>query len=537
MSNMTFGECLKCMLSALDISMNRLAKYINVDNSLVNRWVHGERIPPYGSSYIDNIASYISKNVYNAYQNKKLNEIIAKQGFSNNSCGTEDIIKRILLEAQGYSFECRKRHLDKTVKNSAKTSAFKISETVDMEVNNDDLIQTKMIDGIVGMSSNDKVIFGSENIIKYAFNMLYEAVKEDKKNKIIYLTFNSDVSKNNNEMLKLQSYLGTITKNGWEITILMKLDNNFSRVLNFIRLSIPLIFSGKLNIYYYINYAICNEEREMLIIPNTSAMSGFMHNRNTGLNTAFYLKCASAVNAFKDHFESMMEKNAHPLIKKYDSKAYLEYCRNLVESDETIGNRMVFRSDLDSILLPEHIYVRFLNKLNLSDDVVKIALYNYKKQCKAFQKNIKNYEYNEIYLMDSISSLIQTNKFCMNYYEGVQYIKLEIEEIIEVLENIIHNIKKYKHYKISFINRKIENLITAKNFSFVLKERKALFYESCNDRTNYPSIRLSIEEPTFIKAFEEYFMQGWEHITPANKEKSEAIMFLKRHIEALKRQA
>ncbi|WMJ77749.1 MULTISPECIES: helix-turn-helix domain-containing protein [unclassified Sedimentibacter] len=537
MSNMTFGECLKFMLSALDISMNRLAKYINVDNSLVNRWVHGERIPPYGSSYIDNIALYMSKNVYNAYQNKNLNEIIAKHGYSNNSCDTEEKIKRILLEAQGYSFECRKRHLDKT-KNSAKVQGFKAFGTIDVEVKNaKDMIQTKMIDGIFGMSSNDKVIFGSENIIKYAFNMLDEAINEDKENKIIYLTYNSNISKNNGEMLKLQSYLGTMIKNGWEIIILMKLDNNFSRILNFIRLSMPLMFSGKLNIYYYINYAMCDAEREMLIIPNTSAMSGFAHNCNIGLNAAFYLKCTSAVNAFKDHFESMMEKNAHPLIKNYDSKAYMEYWRNLVESDETIGNRMVFRSGLGSTMLPEHIYLKFLNKLNLSDDIVKFAFNNYKKQREAFQKNIKSYEYNEIYLMDAVSSLIQTNKFCMNYYAGVQHIKLEIEEIIEILENIIHNIKKYKHYKISFINRKIENLITAKNFSFVLKERKALFYESYNDRTNYPSIRLSIEEPTFIKAFEEYFMQVWEHITPANKEKSEAIMFLKRHIEALKRQA
>jgi len=107
---MTFGECLKYMLLALNLSMSRLAKSIHVDSSLVNRWVHGERIPPYDSSYIENIADYLSKNVYNEFQVNNINDILLKQGLKlDNVNNIDDKIKTALLEAQGYSFELKKK--------------------------------------------------------------------------------------------------------------------------------------------------------------------------------------------------------------------------------------------------------------------------------------------------------------------------------------------------------------------------------------------------------------------------------------------
>ncbi len=55
-----FGECLGVFLSELNVSRSRLAKEINVDRSLVSRWISGERIPSYDASYLEDISRFLS---------------------------------------------------------------------------------------------------------------------------------------------------------------------------------------------------------------------------------------------------------------------------------------------------------------------------------------------------------------------------------------------------------------------------------------------------------------------------------------------
>ena len=542
MNNMTFGECLKCMLSALDVSMNRLAKSINVDNSLVNRWVHGERIPPYGSSYIENIAGYLSKNVHYAYQIKNLNELFIRQGlYPSNTSNIEDRIKRVLSEAQGYSYECKKRILkDKRIKIKGKTAEeknYKAKFEGSIKTNTEPhIFQMKTTDDIFALSSNDKVILGSDNINMLVLDLLDEAVRADwHKNKIIYMTYNNNVVRTDDEIANIRNRFIRAIKNGWKIIILIKLDNDLCRILNFIKFAMPLIISGGLIIYYYNRYGLFDVEREAFVIPEIGAVSSFVYNNcNSELNTAFYLKSGSAVNVFKEYFEAMLKNDAHPLIRNFAVNEYTEYCRILTEADEAVGSRMSYKSNLNTLMLPEQIYIKLLKKYKLSDDVIGFAFKNYKKQCNSFKRNIRHYEYNEIYLMDSINSLIEGQEFYLYYYSGIQQIKLDIEDIIELLKNIIHNLETYKHYNISFINERAESLTAIKNFSFVLKERKALFYENYRLKDNYPEVSVFVDEPLFVKAFEEYFRRTWEeNIAPVHKEKLEVIKLLQRHMDAL----
>jgi hypothetical protein len=68
----------------------------------------------------------------------------------------------------------------------------------------------------------------------------------------------------------------------------------------------------------------------------------------------------------------------------------------------------------------------------------------------------------------------------------------------------------------------------------VLKERKALFYENYRLKDNYPEVSVFVDEPLFVKAFEEYFRRTWEeNIAPVHKEKLEVIKLLQRHMDAL----
>lgn len=538
---MTFGDCLKNMLLALNISMSRLAKSIHVDSSLVNRWVHGERIPPYDSSYIENIAEYLSKNVHNEFQVNSINDILLKQGLElDTSNNIYDKIKVTLLEAQGYSFHLKKKHL--------KEKSINVTETLRKEKNHkiiqndvletgtmDSMLQKKGLNEIVELSCNDKIIFGSDNIDKYTVELLHEAVGVDfTENKVIYMTCNNNLAKSNDEILKMRAYFSKAINGGWKIIILIRIDNNVSRILGFNKFAIPLLIQGGLTIYYYKEYSLIGEERETFVIPKIGAISSFTNSYNSEINTAFFLKSCSAVIVFEEYFKALIKNNARQLLRYYSRNECMEYCKYLAECEESVGNRLVFKSNLSTIMLPEHIYYRLLKKSDVSESMKQFAFINFKKQCNSFRKNVRYYECKEIYLMDSICNLIKNKEFYLYYYTGIKKIKLEVRDIIELLENIIHNLKTYANYNISFINKKSEYLVGLNNFSFVIKERKALFYENLDLEDNYPSARISIDEPFFLNAYNEFFRKNWDRIASLHKEKVEIVKFLKRHINVLK---
>jgi len=428
---------------------------------------------------------------------------------------------------------------DKNIKTTEKISREKNYKPVPKAATKTDtmeyILQKKGLQNIVELSCNDKVVFGSDNIDKLAIDLLHEAASAVfAENKIIYMTFNNNVVKSKDEIIKIRTYFSKVISIGWEIIILMRIDNNVSRILSFSKFAIPLLIQGGLTIYYYTKYGLFDAERETFVIPEIGAISSFANRHNSKINTAFFLKSGSAITVFEEYFRALLKNNARQLIRYYSRNECMEYCSFLAECEESIGNRMVFKSNLSTIMLPEHIYYRLLKKSDLSEHIRQFAFINFKKQCNSFRNNVKHYECKEIYLMDSIYNLIKYQEFYLYYYTGIKKIKLDIKDIIELLENIIHNLKIYKNYNISFINKKSKDFIGLYNFSFVLKERKALLYENFNLEDNYPSERISMDEPFFVNACNEFFKKNWDRIASLLKDEVEIIKFLRRHIDALK---
>ncbi|PHV69749.1 hypothetical protein CS063_14235 [Sporanaerobium hydrogeniformans] len=108
--HMLFSDCLRTLLSISGISINRLSRAITIDNSLVNRWVNGKRIPPYNTLYIEQISEYICKHIKNSFQEKQIDELFFTMDKPEDiGYSLEKKIEIILLEAQGYSIKNKKK--------------------------------------------------------------------------------------------------------------------------------------------------------------------------------------------------------------------------------------------------------------------------------------------------------------------------------------------------------------------------------------------------------------------------------------------
>ena len=74
----TFGECLAAILNALDLKCSKLAREINVDPSLIYKWLRGERVPPYDTPYITLISDYVARKISNSYQRETIIDLLDK---------------------------------------------------------------------------------------------------------------------------------------------------------------------------------------------------------------------------------------------------------------------------------------------------------------------------------------------------------------------------------------------------------------------------------------------------------------------------
>lgn len=541
---MTFGDCLGCLLSDLKTSINRLSKAINVDSSLVNRWIHGKRIPPYNTSYIEDISEYLSKNVHNTFQRKSIEELYS------NVCGEGELetnikekIKELLLESQGFSIEFRdkknyeyKEFLPKREASSNSLSSNQFHHEKPGNFRDEESITDNYIHS-VNLSSKDKIIFGWEDLLAASIILLETAANIKCKNSnTIYITLIHDINIVNipyEVLIRFRNALLKAMLNEWNVLFLLKLNNNINRIIKLIEFAKPLVGTGKFNPYYIKRYDGFSLGKEIMVVPDVGALSYFSTKFHSEINCAFYFKNEAAIDIFRNQLDVIIKNSAAPLIKYCLNENIIDYNHYLVEKEGNIGNRFLCKYCFSVLTLPEGLYKRILKRNGCSSDEIQNALDFYQRRLNAFLVNIENYEYKDIYHTDSIWELIIHRKLYFYNYTGIELIDLEVEDIIEYLQNIIHLLKKYDNFSIAFECQDTDCVEGNDIFYCLVKERQAVFLQVFHTTKCIPKVCLSIEEPMVVRAFDEYFNEIWEQISPINKEKTEVIRWLEKQISIL----
>ncbi|MCB2339636.1 hypothetical protein [Clostridium estertheticum] len=496
-----FGECLQLLLSSLDMSNNRLAKGINVDGSLISRWLHEQRIPSYNGNYIESITNFLYKNILNSIQVQRLNDAL------NIVCGNDYIrismknkIMKALLEAQGRSLE------DKKIRTNKK----------------------------IGLSDkdNNNIIIGRKNVLASILALIKTAGKEKcKDNNVIYLS-----SDNNLDLIKIEEdFIGwkeAILKaliNGWTVKFLFKLNQNIKEIMNLILFTIPLLETGRFLLYYYKTYDISSQGREVAIIPGEGAFSCFSTSLNSEIDCAFYTNNQVGIDILCKNFNIILLPLSKSLMEYYDLDESIAYNNSLDESDNTAGNRFLFKNNLSLLLIPNILLKKLLDKLSFTNDQLIKILGLHKRRVNSFLLNIKQYEYFDIYPLISMQNIIKNKEFSFYCFNVVNTINFDIEDIIIIIQNILDLLKTYDNYKFSFVNETLYKNKGNSISSFIIKERYSVHIESSNHA-------IIIQEPMVVNAFEGYFKEIWEQISPIDKDKKEIIKWLAHQVDTLKEQ-
>lgn len=512
--------------------MNKLAKAIHVDSSLVNRWVNEKRLPPQGSSYIDKIADYLATCMVNTYDIQLMEEMFSQLEVNDKplDISSTEKIRKLLYSSLNYSRQRLESSNDTYSEPSISQHSLPPSKTSISETNN--------INGI-SLSSNDQVIHGISKLYSAIISLIETAtIQKSKSDNIIYLTHYSDLDYSFFTETRIAHFRNTLSKaidNGWRVLYLLRLDDNKEKLIRLIHFLLPIIRTGKANIYYLSNYDNFSIAKEICVVSGIGALSCYPVDQRSIINCGFYIKTTSAIDVFTNYLNILLRKNAQSLIKYYPQISNEEYHLIISNIKQKEGNIYYYNWGFSLFLIPEKMYAKLLSNTPLTKEVQQLSLNNYKKQLRAFTDNIQRHSCNIIYLSEFIEDLIHHHTLALYTYSGIEIVTLEPVEIIEFIENMIHFILFYNNVQVGIIFHDDEHLMYSNSYHLFIKERKAVFLNIYDDSMTVPKVRLFMKESMITKGFVEYFKLYWEQIAPVNKNKSEIVSWLQSCIDILRR--
>ncbi|RAU99191.1 helix-turn-helix transcriptional regulator [Paenibacillus sp. YN15] len=513
MAQITFGECLSLLLSALDMSANRLSRAINVDGSLISRWIRGERVPSYRSNYIDDMASYLAQNVLHSLQIQQIDRLCIKTfGEIRQEDSTRDKIRRLLLEAQGYSLEARKQ-MEK------KKSVFRKQAVVPF----------------TSLSSDNKIISGQRQISALALSMLEAASSRSAKRTDTIrfsLLHTAELFPMHADWARLGDMLTSAIRNGWSVICLMHMDRNMERLVRLTDFASRLIQTGHFTPYLLQGSDAASMGRELLIVPGEGALSCLATSASGGIDRAFFMKDPVAVEVFSDYFLTIQTTAARAGIDYYAESLRRDYARGLLASEQAAGKRLYIASLFSTLTLPDLLFEK-LCAANVPAEHQQSVMANHREQVQAFRSNLPHFEHREIYSLKAIEEWMHGRKYAFWNEWGMQMIRLETADLIQHLQYVIHLLTAYEHFHIALEHR--TESPSNHHYYFMMKEYQAIVLSSRQEQ-QAPEIRGIIREPMLVRAFEQYFADQWESIAPVNRDKQSILHYLRSKLRVLEQE-
>lgn len=540
----TFGECLTAILHALDLKCTKLAREINVDPSLIYRWLREERVPSFDTPYVELISNYLAGKITD-HHFEEVVELIGKRGMKAPD-DLSDTIRIWLQEAQAYSLKQQKKAKMNRDKGDGNTSiasflkhidAKKSARASDVKSNFDH--ETAMNGDLHACNDNVQVIKGHKEVILSIIKLLKQAhrVPESSQDKIL-LTFNTEIILDEELHARCTRALYDALSYGWRIILQVKLNNNIHRTMKVIENMQILLSKGNFDVYYSMFDDPAPIFSEVCVIPHVGAMLCLCSKIGKQVDRAFWYHEKDSIDMLSTYFFQHLTLTK-PLLKSYPSQETAEFQQAVAEAEAALGDRYIFKNGLSTITIPLDLYEKYIKQGKGTSQEVSYRKFLHRKRIESFETQVKHYEFKEICFIESLERLVKARKYSFDEYYILGDTVPDTEDIVCHLENAINMLKKYDNYEIAFVSKKAFNNLS--NIFWLVKGNLSVLIETLNiGKKVFDNKRVNAEknfiitEKSIVNAFHDYFLKLWSDIPDENKSKRNAIQVLQHFIEVCK---
>ena len=458
---------LNTLINELNININKMAKYINFDQSHISRIRYGKSKPRDPINLAIKIENYIKEKHSSQIDNNKLKSILKDQSIESYLTNTNKQDQKIISFLE-------------------KFNDFNLNDYI-KEIKFDEL----KIPNIPFYKAKTKNYYGIEEMKQGELDFFKTTVLSKTK-KDIFMYSNmpmEDMAKDIDFGKKWMFAIACCLKKGLHLNIIHNLDRPYNEMMLGLQSWIPIYMTGQVSPYYFKNNKN-NIYNQIDYTSEVAALSGECINGSHDLGK-YYLTTNKKEVEYYNKKTNLLLKKANPLMEIYKENNAEDFKNFLKSSYKIKTKRTRIYSSLPLFTIEDDTLKDILinNKLK-EEEIDKIIKYKHEEE-KDMNEILKDNIINDIITKldkDEIINLSLENIFSND-------IKYTYNDYLKHYEQTIKYQEKNSNYKVTIANNKPFNNITI----IILENNYVILTKSKN-----PTIHFVIKHEKLVDAISNY---------------------------------
>jgi transcriptional regulator with XRE-family HTH domain len=513
-----FGGCLGKLLRDKQWSVQALANELDVERSLVYKWLRGDRTPQLISNYVARIAAILSLTP------EERADLESGQVWSLSAPRPPRPPKQPGSQNVQRLLSVRPKPLAAS-KESVEGEGLRLP-------NRRNVIRSGVIHGRV------EALQAMLSLIDAAPAPVDPL---DETASTICLTSVEGSSWNEHERSEyLQTWCVVISRamaRGWRFCHLVRLDKNTDRTLAMARLMLDLMGTGQYTALCSYASQLVLPAVELLVIPGIAAVQYFATQTMTSVDAALILKKREEVALAHAYFQRAAA-GAKPLVRAFLPDDWVAFASSRVEAEEQYGGHVLVKDGLSQLSEPPEWADRdaqWVRHSRYGGEKLSALIDTRKRQLAAFEAHVKRHTYREICPMRAVKRLMQMGHYLQD--SDVDFFVEPVADRIAHLEHVIALLRAHEHYELALVDVEQEDeipVLTNRYWEVIGGMRVFTNLHVPDSRSINFHSGIVIAEPSLVGAFQSYFDDLWERVALRDKDKGFVIWWLERQLDSVR---
>jgi transcriptional regulator with XRE-family HTH domain len=509
----SFGGYLNTLLTERNLTPRDLASLLDLDLSLVYKWLRGERTPRFNSGHADSIAEALQ---------------------------VPPTERQTLFQSQVRSLRERPAHRSRPTPRSRFVSA-----PVDALIDH----RTKFLPGRAptprGMKSStatpvEGVMRGPRATLEAAVEMLATAPSPRSLDQTILLTWQGEGALDpfnppfgTNWVYEMRGALAR----GWKVKQIWRLNRDISRSVTLVQTMLDLVGAGAYESFFIPKHGTLQAPYDVLIVPGHAATLFFATADGSAVDSAMVTRDPAQIALYSAHFE-LLAKSAQPLMESYPRRMVGLFDKVQAESELRSPGRLFVKYSPSVMTEPadfnsETSFVaERMRDMGFTGAALTHRLERRRERLMALLAHAETTDYRDICTMQSIEDIVSHGW----YLENAQIRPTKgapVAERRQHLENAIAVLERYPHFQLALLDEGEANAlkVTRETMWEALGGERVLINACSIDGDDQPVyMDITLNEPNIVAAFVNYYESLWQRIAQAHRDKKWVIAWLKKRL-------
>jgi hypothetical protein len=504
----TFAECLERMLDEKNAglrernarwSASRLALALDVDPSLVRRWLRGERVPALKSTYVDTIASALELGPQQRADLKQ-----AQLG----SLQAQSTTKPAPAGGQAHS-RSRSRQATRTLEST--TSPQKPRP------------QTPLQDELVAASPEEMVPFAEAVLGQLPHARPAHALT------ILVAQHGQELASLSTAAAERWTMLfGSLLTRGWDIECLLRLPDEPAGLLPLVRGILALCSTaGTLRLRYFSEAAAPPVPYNLLVVPQRFALLGLATRQDGIVDSVLRLVGPGSVAAAREHVLQLRRHTAQLFTRLPEEQ--FSFDEEVAVADRQDSRSIYLVKDGLSIVTlpprwarPDSTWVRSRASRGLD---ARIVAANIRQRLEQVHEFTAEHSFRIICPISAIDRWLTTGSGGRDPVP-IRGFPVSPDERLERIEHLAFMLDEYAHFEVGLWDA-ADGALTSTYFQVYADQAVLLSNRRDQSRHDAPQVHLKITHPALVAAFALEFEQLWTRIPPVRRSKTAVAEWLR----------